>query len=232
MKRIWAAAGLFAALSGCGGSADKAADSAANLANAGSSSVYVPPATAHFVNSPNNALSENLRRFYVDFAFDYPSSWAVTPPRADGTERNYVRVAAPEMDGYEPVSFHVGMASGSGDAARDRREIDQALPRVAERFGATLHQYHVASVGRGRVGRYDSWNWRFSASDPGENGSRPARIAGRGDIVLPPGADRGVLIISLVTDSTGATPDPAEVGESGPLKAVYDSFRLGASPGR
>ena len=56
---------------------------------------------------------------------------------------------------------------------------------------------------------------------------RPARINGRGDIVLPPGANRGVLIISLVTDRTDEVDSPYQVGETGTLKAVYDSFRLG-----
>ena len=229
MKGFWSAAFLLLWLAGCHGSPG---NSTANEVEADNGSAYVPPTTAHFVNSRDNALSENLRRFYVDFAFDYPSSWAVTPPRTDGTERNFVRVAAPEMDGYEPVAFHVGMATGSGDADRDRHDIDQALPHVAERFGSGLRNYRVASVGRAHVGSYDSWNWRFAATDPGENGARPARIAGRGDILLPPGADRGVLIISIVADSTGFAPDPAQVGESGPLKTVYDSFRLGVPTGR
>ena len=229
MKSFRSAAFLLLWLAGCHGPAD---NKTANDVETANGSTYVPPATAHFVNSRDNALSENLRRFYVDFAFDYPSSWAVTPPRTDGTERNFVRVAAPEMDGYEPVAFHVGMATGSGNAERDRHDIEQALPRVAEGFGSGLHNYRVASVGRARVGSYDSWNWRFAATDPGEADARPARIAGRGDILLPPGADRGVLIISIVTDSTGLAPDPAQVGESGPLKAVYDSFRLGAPTGR
>ena len=224
MKRIMAAA-LLAALGGCevsigdGTGANETANQAAPA----------EPQTVRFVNSRENALSANLRRFYIDFSFDYPATWAVTPPRTDGTERNFVRVAAPPIDGYEPFSFHVGFATGSGDAEKDRRDIEQALPRVAEQFGETLENYRVASVGRARVGAYDSWNWRFSASAPGLDGGRPARINGRGDIVLPPGANRGVLIISLLTDRTDETPTPAEVGERGTLKGVYDSFRLGTA---
>jgi len=57
-------------------------------------------------------------------------------------------------------------------------------------------------------------------------------MSGRGDIVLPPGAQRGVLIISLVTDRSDEMSAPDRVGESGSLKAIYDSFRLGASPAR
>ena len=225
MMRIMAAAALLAALGGCGGSDGNATSEGGNVAN----QATTPPETVHFVNSRANALSEGLRRFYVDFAFDYPSSWTVTPPRTDGSERNFVRVAAPEIDGYEPTSFLVGSASGSGDAERDRRDIEAALPSIARGYGAGLENFRVASTGRARVGPHESWNWRFSGTSPGDEGSRPARIAGRGDVVLPPGASRGVLIVSFVTDRGGETPSPDRVGEAGELKAVYDSFRLGTA---
>ena len=226
MFRIVAMAALLAVLGGCGGADGNAADAESNAANQVSSPL---PSTVHFVNSPANALSEGLRRFYVDFAFDYPSSWAVTPPRTDGSERNFVRVAAPAIDGYEPFSFLVGSASGSGDPDRDRRDIERALPAIARGYGAGLENYRVASTGRARVGPYESWNWRFSGTSPGVEGGRPAQIVGRGDIVLPPGASRGVLIVSFVTDRAGETAGPDQVGESGALKAVYNSFRLGSA---
>lgn len=237
MKRLMAAA-LLATVCGCDRSNGNLAEPEENPASnqtpvsneTGVQTGAATPGTVHFVNSRANALSDSLRRSFVDFSFDYPSSWTVTPPRRDGTERNYVRVAAPPVEGFEPFSFHVGLATGSGDAARDRRDIEQALPQVAEQFGAGLDNYRVASVGRARVGPYDSWNWRFSATAPAETGRRPIRINGRGDIVLPPGAARGVLIISLVTDQSDELTTPAQAGETGTLKALYDSFRLGRTP--
>ena len=224
--RRWMAAALVAALAGCNAASDHGNEAAGHAAN--EAAPEAPP-MVRFVNSRQNALSPNLRRFYIDFSFEYPGDWAVTPPRTDGTERNFVRVAAPPVEGYEPYSLVVGFATGSGDAEKDRRDIEQALPRVAEQFGRSLENYRLASVGRSRVGAYESWNWRFSASAPGIDGGRPARITGRGDIILPAGADRGVLIVSLVTDRAGDAPSPEQVGETGTLKAVYDSFRLGAA---
>lgn len=223
MNRILVPAALLAGLAGCGG--NPASEDSGNAANLSVS----PPATVHFVNSRANALSESLRQAYVDFSFDYPSSWEVTPPRTDGTERNYVRVAAPEINGFEPISLHIGLAVGSGDAERDRGDIERALPRIARDFGTSLTNYRVASTGRARVGPYESWNWRFSATAPGEDGP-PAGMSGRGDIVLPPGAQRGVLIISLVTDRSDEMSAPERVGETGALKTVYDSFRLATAP--
>jgi len=222
--RRWIAAALVAALAGCNASPDQGNEAG----NAVNEAAAEPPAMVRFVNSRQNALSPNLRRFYTDFSFEYPGDWEVTPPRTDGTERNFVRVAAPPVEGYEPYSLVVGFATGSGEAEKDRRDIEQALPRVADQFGRSLENYRLASVGRSRVGAYDSWNWRFSATAPGIGGGRPARITGRGDIILPAGADRGVLIVSLVTDRAGDAITPEQVGETGTLKAVYDSFRLGA----
>lgn len=229
MTRILAAA-LLTALCGCDVSVGNMTDSGTNAT--ANQAAPAAPETVRFVNSRQNALSASLRRFYSDFSFDYPATWAVTPPRTDGTERNFVRVAAPPIDGYEPFAVHVGFATGSGDAEKDRRDIEQALPRLAEQFGSTLENYRVASVGRARVGPHDSWNWRFAATAPGLGGGRPARVIGRGDIVLPPGANRGLLIISLVTDRTDETPEPEQVGERGTLKAVYDSLRLGTAAAR
>ena len=52
------------------------------------------------------------------------------------------------------------------------------------------------------------------------------RIYGRGDFVLPPGATRGLTLISLVTDRAPDSQSAAQVGETGPLKAVLDSLQL------
>ena len=239
MRRILAAI-LVATLAGCEGSTVNQADGPTNAAaeatspaapDSNATATTADSGTVHFVNTRQNALSVNLRRFYVDFSFDYPSDWIVTQPRTDGTERNFVRVVAPPAEGFEPVAVHVGLATGSGDAERDRRDIERALPSVAEQFGSSMDGYRVASVGRDRVGPYESWNWRFSAAGPAV-GRRPTRMNGRGDIILPPGADRGVLIISLLTGPAGEIPTPDAVGGTGALKGVYDSFRLGGSNGR
>ncbi len=228
MRRIIAAAALLAALAACEFSIGGDGNGSTNGSVPAGGSAGAPM-TTRFVNSPENARSDPLRQNYVDFSFEYPSNWTVTPQPTDGSARNFVRVAAPFIDGYEPFAFHVGYAYGSGNAETDRRDLEQALPQIAQQFGTTMPEYRITSIGGDRVGEYDSFNWRFSASAPGINGGAPARIWGRGDIILPPGATRGVLILSLVTDRTNEVDDPSDVGESGTLKAVYDSFRLGSS---
>ena len=237
MNRILVAAAMAARLAGCevsfnsGNNSTSGDGAGAGQAANGSApfSASTRPATSRFVNSAENARSPALRQHYVDFSFDYPAHWVITPQPADGSASNYVRVAAPMIDRYEPFAFHVGHAYGSGDAASDRRDLEQALPGIARQFGSTIPNYRITSMGPDRVGGYDSWNWRFSATAPGIAGSAPAQVYGRGDIILPPGATKGVLLLTLVTDRTNEVRSPADVGQAGTIKAIFDSFRLGSS---
>ena len=50
---------------------------------------------------------------------------------------------------------------------------------------------------------YDSYGWRFTATAPGIGGEPPVQIYGRGDLILPPGASRGVTLVSLATSRAG-----------------------------
>jgi hypothetical protein len=183
----------------------------------------------HFVNSPDNARSLALRDAYVDFSFDYPARWSVTPQPLDGTAQNYVRVAAPMVNGYEPYAFLVGYASGTGNAASDRASLPTATLDLAGRFGAGLQEYRIISSGPERIAGYDGYGWRFTASGPGVQSEGRVQIFGRGDLILPPGASRGVVLVTLATSRAGDVHGAAEVGERGPLKAILDSFRLARS---
>ena len=203
--------------------------SVGNNSSAGSDaneSEAATPATRRFVNSLQHARSDALRRHYVDFSFEYPSGWSMTPQPTDGTAQNYVRVAAPLADGYEPFAFHVGYAFGTGNAEADRRAMEAGLPQMAQRLGANFQNYQVVGMGPDEVGGVESLTWRFTATGPAIKNGAPAQIYGRGDIVLPPGASRGVVLISLTTSRTNEVDSPGEVGEIGTLRAVYDSFRL------
>src|ERR1700710_2210795 len=185
--------------------------------------------TAHFANGPDNARSMALRDAYVDFSFDYPARWSQTSQPIDGTAQNYVRVAAPMVNGYEPYAFLVGYASGTGNAARDRASIPAAARALAEQFGASLQGYRIVSSGPGRIAGFESYGGRFTATAPGVGGEAPVQIYGRGDLILPPGATRGATLVSIATSRAGDVHDAAEVGQSGPLKAILDSFHMVAS---
>jgi len=185
--------------------------------------------TAHFVNSPDQAVSIALRDAYVDFSFNYPARWSQTPQPIDGTAQNFVRVAAPMVNGYEPYAFVVGYASGTGNASRDRASLPTATQALAAQFGASLQEYRIVSSGPGRIAGYESYGWRFTATAPGVGAEPRVQIYGRGDLILPPGSSRGVTLVSMATSRAGDVHGAAEVGESGTLKAILDSFRLATS---
>jgi hypothetical protein len=224
-----AAAGLalIAALGGCDFSVSIGNNAAADTSGAGDAN-RAP--LRHFANRRDNARAPSLRDHYVDFSFDYPSHWSVTPQPV-GAAQNYVRVAAPMIDGYEPFAFHVGAAWGAGDGARDQAEIEAAIPDLAERLGRNFQNYRLASTGPERVGGYDSQGWRFTGTAPGVRDQPPVQIYGRVDIILPPGATGGVMLITLATSRNREIGRVEEVGETGTLKALFDSFRLGTSGG-
>ncbi len=224
-KLVGAAAGLglIAAMGACNISATignnaAGADDSASL-------------TRHFVNSREYAQSATLREHYVDFSFDYPSRWSVTPQPINGTAQNYVRVSAPMINGYEPFAFAVGSAWGSGDPARDRDTMEAGTLALAARFGADLADYRIVSTGPGRIGGYDSYGWRFTATAPGVRDEPPVRVWGRGDIILSPGEARGVTLITLATSRNREVDRVEDLGNSGTLKALHDSFRLGTGGG-
>ncbi|MBC7985596.1 MAG: hypothetical protein H7X93_02855 [Sphingomonadaceae bacterium] len=179
-----------------------------------------------FVNSRDNARSDSLREHYVDFRFDYPEVWTITPQPNDGTAQNYVRIASPLIDGYESYAFHVGSAYGTGDGDADRAQFELLLPQVSAQFGANFNDYRVTSSGAQRLGEHDTLGWRFEANGPGIGDSAPVDIHGRGDILLPPGATRGVLIVTLATSRQGEVTSADELGNSGVIADIFDSFRL------
>ncbi len=214
--------GLIVALADCSPPAGGDANRAVAAENA--------TGTRHYVNDRDHALSAAQRDYYVDFSFDYPARWSETAQSTDGTAQNYVRVAAPMIDGIEPFAFHVGSAGGTGDAARDGATLAQTARQLAAQFASSLPNYQIVSTGPQRVGRYASYGWRFTASVTRPGSSQPVQVFGRGDIILPPGQTRGVTLVTIATSRTDEVHSAADVGESGTLKALFDSFRLAASP--
>jgi hypothetical protein len=218
---------LTALLAGCGRSRDVPGD-------ANGSGLAAPPhrpANAgrvnRFVNSIENARSEAMRRHYADFSFNFPSHWIISPQPTNGRAVNYVRVADYPVDGYEPFAVHFGYVSGTGRTEIDRRELERQLPQAARELGRTIPNYRITYIGPQQVGRYQSLGWRWEANAPGIDGGRPARIYGRNDMVLPPGATAGISISTVVSDRTGEARSQSDTGETETIRAIFESLRIG-----
>lgn len=225
MKRIIGGSAALAAAAALG-----ACDVSVGVGNDGKSgneAAEAAPATKRFVNSRDKAASDALRQNYVNFAFDYPGHWQETPQPTDGTAANFVRVAAPSVHGYVPYAVHVGFAAAGGSPEEARATLERMTPDFANDFARGFDNYRIVSTGPDQVGRHPSFGWRFTASAPPQKGEPGATVYGRGDIVLPPGAIRGVMIVTVATDRARDVRSPQDVGESGPVKAIFDSLELG-----
>src|SRR5579871_4625798 len=78
-----------------------------------------PPAgESRFTNARDNAKSGDLSAHYVDFTFDYPSSWVVEPA-ASGSPAYFVKIARKSADQKTDVeTFAVGALPHDDQAAQ------------------------------------------------------------------------------------------------------------------
>lgn len=178
-----------------------------------------------FVNSEDNAASDSLRDHYVDFSFEYPADWEIAEQPTDGSAQNYVQVSAPSVRGMEPIAFSVGSAYGTGDPATDGALFEGLIEQMSAQFGQAMDDYEMVSSGEQRVGGHDSYGWRFEGSVESREGE-PVRVYGRADIVIPEGQENGVFLIAIVSEDANEADDAADIGESGVIEAIHDSFRF------
>lgn len=182
-----------------------------------------PAGMARFVNTRENARTQNQRDRYVDFSFEYPANWEISRQRPNG--ENFGRVAAPIIGGIEPYAFHIGSAAGTGNAVLDQAMSQQLVAQISPQYASLVRNYTITSHGPQRVGRYDSYGWRFTGNVEIEG--ETVQVFGRGDVIIPPGQTRGVTLLTLVTSRTDEVRRVEDIGEAGTLRALFDSLRIG-----
>ena len=178
-----------------------------------------------FVNDPNNNFSAKMKEKYVDFSFDYPEGWQ---EKIDPSESNFVQVAAPAVNEVEPTLFAVGNASAFGPPEQRRQLLQSLLPQFERQFGSSFQDFEVTWRGERRVGRYETLGLGFTGRLAAEG--RTVNAAGRIDIIVPPDADRGVTLISMVLEE-GGTPSPDQIESMPAFRTIYDSLRVGKAAG-
>ena len=205
-----AAAALLAACSADGQTANQASAEKSERGEA---------ETRRFVNSRDRAGTPALREGYIDFALDYPASWSVVP-QGEGS-RNFVDIAGPN----NASSIMVSTARFS-DLGPNGEGIEDALPDLAEQLGRDMPDYRATGLGRQRIGRYDTWGWRFSATAPSPNGGT-RRVSGRADLYLPEGRSTALFIATMAAEDAPEYAPPSALGETGATARMYDSLRIG-----
>ena len=184
--------------------------------------------TKTFVNSREN-LSGNLLQHYSDFSFQYPSTWEMKEsPKPGGS--NFVKVerSLDGAGGFTLENFAVGWYTGTGTMAGDAPLFPQLVRQLSSQFAPGFPGYKKVSEGRTRVGKYDGYEFRFTAKAKGTP-KGDLDLYGRA-VLIPSGSTEqrnGVALIMLTTSLAPEISGPEDVGVKGELPVILDSFRLG-----
>jgi hypothetical protein len=208
---------VVCALGGCSGAEE-------NKAAGGNAAAQAPaqPAGKRFVNNPNNNFPADLKEKYTDFSFSYPQEWR---EEIEPTGSNFVQVSAPVAGELQPYVFAVGPATATGNAEVDKPLLRQLLPQLEQQFAQSFQNFAVDWRGEQRLGRYETMSIGFTGQAPGPQG--PIDAAGRIDVIVPPGSQRGVTTISVAFDRGQGKPTPLGLAQAEPFRGIYDSLQLG-----
>ena len=177
-----------------------------------------------FVNSRDLAINDRLRERYIDFSFEYPTSWRSMPQGPASRETNFAQLRAPQRNGSDTATVAFGTAGFNNIESASPQEFEQLIERLGTDMGRTWRNYRLVSNGRQRLGSHDTWGWRFTTELPNREGGAPVRVHGRADIYLPEGQSHGLYVVTIVTEHAEDFPDAEEVGNSGELRRIFDSL--------
>src|SRR5690606_3515887 len=104
---------------------------------------------------------------------------------------------------------------------------------LEKQIQGSFPNFAVVSRGEARIGGAPASEFRFSsrvtAADMGQPGGEDFQVWGRAIAVPPaPGSRDGLLLVLLATSESDVT-NAAEVGETGGLGLILDTFALGGA---
>ncbi len=223
MKKLMTTATILCATAGYTQQASNDSSCSSN-ASASAAPADQSSRTKQFVNNPNNDFSAKMKAKYVDFSFTYPEDWTegIAPDAG-----NFVQVYAPNAGRLEPFSFALGNANGTGNAEADKALMEVLVPQLEQQFGSSIREYEVTERGERQLGQYTAHGFSFTGKAPGTTGE-PVDLAGRVDVIVPPGQQRGVTAISLAYDRGSGAPSTDSFDQMEPFRTIYESLRIGS----
>ena len=170
------------------------------------------PNTTRYVNS-RAGFTGKLADNYVDFSFDYPSSWTRVTDSS-----NFVKVE--KKAGSDTVeNFAVGWVSGPAAM------LPQFAQQLSDQISKGFPQYKKVSEGEVKIGPYDAYEFRFSSHM--STGEGEADIWGRVVLLPSESARKGAALVMLASSRSAEVHGPEDVGEKGELPTILNSFRFG-----
>lgn len=234
--KLFCAATVCAVLAGC--SAAPPSDVANNATgNATDNTVSSTPGdntqTVKYANSPQG-LSGKLKENYVDFSFEYPTTWQLKETGQSADAQNFVKVERGLSDTskgeFTAENFAVGYFSSTGDAAKDATLFPKLVQQLSSQFKEGFPDYKKLSEGKTKIGDLNGYEFRFQSKV--ENTPRgPVTLWGRAVLLPnPDNTQKGVALIMLASSLAPEIKSAADVGEKGQLPSILKSFKFEASP--
>ncbi|HXM36154.1 MAG TPA: hypothetical protein VN920_13260 [Pyrinomonadaceae bacterium] len=178
-------------------------------------------ASTSYVNS-KPGFSGTLEENFVEFSFNYPSSWKRDPGAGKGVSPNFVKVEGETSDQIPTENFAVGYCTGP--LALMPKLADQ----LSEQFSGsgTFAGYKKVSEGATKVAGLDAYEFRFTGHST--KTAKELDVWGRA-VLLPSAAERnGAVLIMLATSASPDVHSVDDVGEKGELPLILKSFKFGS----
>lgn len=157
---------------------------------------------------------------FVDFSFRYPASWIVQEDESSDTP-NFVKVERTSEDNFTIENFAVGYLNGDMIPASLDAVITQLRPQLSQGFPNLVFEDIGDASLSGRDGRGVDFHGFFETPERGD-----LRYYGR-LMLIPAGPRHGVAVFALATELADGVDGPEDVGTSGELQVIFDSFDLG-----
>lgn len=181
-------------------------------------SVSTDARTTTYVNS-KSSFTGKLEENYVDFSFDYPSSWKRDYKAGQGGSPNFVKVEALSPDNITTENFAVGTCNAPLILLPD------LASQLSEQFSGGFPEYKKVSEGQVRVAGLAGYEFRFTS-----HSTQTQDLDFYGRIVLLPSAAgrKGAILVMLATSKSSDVRSVDDVGEKGELPVILNSFKFGS----
>jgi len=164
-------------------------------------------------------FSGPLAEFYVDFSFDYPSSWERDEDAGRASSPNFVKVEHLSDDEKTIENFAVGYFSGQAEL------MPQLANDLSKKIAAGFPDYKKVAEGPTKIGNYDGYEFKFT-SHASDKAQGELDIWGR--TVLIPGNDQrnGAVLLMIATSAGDQVKGVDDLGNKGELPIILNSFRF------
>jgi hypothetical protein len=161
-----------------------------------------------------SSFTGDMEKEFVDFSFDYPSSW----DRELNSNANFVGVEKRAADGSTAEKFVVGRFTSPKDL------IPQLVPQLCALHSKTIEGFKKVSERRTVLGAYQGYEFFFTGQFG--SGKNEVYLWGRTIYLQDATQYRGVILTLIATSRSRDVHDVWDVGEKGELALILNSFKL------